>query len=190
MSVLIALGVTVVVSELQNPKVWYSVGAVYVLTLVFASGVWYWRGDSLDFLGTITIAVIVVVGLLPLTPLLFVLDASSFLPTLSQLPLHFQRFVPVAFMFPLGAATARRQRLATVTVMLLPSLYELLDWFVLNPDQFNVFTSPESLIAGTVLWFVSYAAFGGPLFVIGHQLAHENGPLHRVARRRDPSEVG
>lgn len=192
-SVLVVLAFVVAVGVTRDPDVWYGVGAVYALALVLTGGVWYWRGGSLGFPAAVAIAAVVVVALVPLYPRLFVVGdpSPSLLPGWSLLPAHLQRFVPVAFMLPLGAAATRRQRLGVVAAMLLAGLYKLFDWFVLHPEWFDPFwTTPLSLVVGTGGWFVFYAAAGGPLFVLGYRLARGDGPLQYAARRPRAPDAG
>lgn len=84
----------------------------------------------------------------------------------------------MAFVFPLGAATTRRQRLGTATVLLLPSTYELFDRLVLHPGQFDLFwTTPITLLASTVFWVLVLVALGGLLFPFGRRVAGRRGSL-------------
>jgi hypothetical protein len=177
-----ALVLEFVVPQLGGAHVWYAVGAVYTLTLVLGGGLRHWRARPLGFRETVRIAVVVVIALVPMTPRLFVEWGGSPPPILrywsSALALHLQWSVPVAFVFPLGAATTRRQRLGTATVLLLPSTYELFDRLVLHPGQFDLFwTTPITLLASTVFWVLVLVALGGLLFPFGRRVAGRRGSL-------------
>lgn len=182
-SVLVVVALVVLADVFRNPDVWLAVGAVYALVLLLAAGARFWRDRPLGFSETVAVAAVAVVALAPLTPRLFVVGDSLF-PGSWVVPAHLQRFVPVAFMLPLGAATTRRQRLGVVAVVLLPSLYEVAEPFVLQPGRVGSFASPLGVVVSTVGWLVFLVAAGGPLFVLGRQLAREDGPLQQVARRR------
>lgn len=194
-SILAISTLTVLFPQLGGPRVWYAVGAVYVLTLVLGGGVRHWGTRSLDFQKTVGIAAVVVVALIPvISPLL--VEWGNSRPSLLQywssaIALHFQRLIPVTFMFPLGAATTRRQQLGTVIIMLLPSIYELLNWFVLHPSRFDpLWTTPLTLVLSTGFWFLILVALGTPLFLLGRQLTRKNDPPQHSPLPRDSLESG
>lgn len=153
---------------------WVVVGSVYALTAILV-GMWYTWGRIPRFRATVGISSAIVVVLIPLTTRLLVEWGTS-TPTLVEhvavvVPLHLQRAVPVAFMLPLGAAPTRRSRLYTVGIILLPSMYELVNWFVFNPQQFDPFyTTPLKLVVATVFWVLFFGAFGSLLALLGRHL--------------------
>ncbi len=176
--VLGVLGPVVAFSELRNPDVWFAVGAVYALTLALVVAGWYLRPRSLGFPAAVGVAGVVVLALAPLTPRLFVVGnaPAPLLPGWSGVALHLQRFVPVAFMLPLGVATSRRRRVGVVAVVVLPVVYELVEWFVVHPERFSPYwTTPLTLVVGQGFWLLFLAGLGGPLFLLGRRLARREG---------------
>lgn len=171
--------------------VWYVVGAVYALTIGVSVIAKYVQSRPLKFRETVGIAAMVVVILVPLTVHLQAgawgtSNPSFFRYWESTLSLHFQRVVPAAFMFPLGAATTRRHQLGIVFIMLLPSVYELFDWFVVHPERFHpLYTSPFRLVVSTGILFLVLAALGSFLFLVGPRLSHEDETRQKTVVRQD-----
>lgn len=187
---------TVVFPGMRDSWVWPVVGSVYVLTIGFGVGVRYVRSRSLRFRDTVGIAALAVVVLVPLTlhmqAGMWGDSTPSFLQYWqSMLSIHFERFVPVAFMFPLGAARKRGRQLGTVSIVLLPTLYELFYWFILRFEDFYLYHySPERLVVGMLLWLVIVAALGSLLFLVGRRLSHENDIRKKPVIRRDIPDSG
>lgn len=164
--------------------VWYAAGTIYVLTLLLGGSAWYWWTRSLDFQKTAGIAAIVVVVLTPAIPLLIELGNLQY--TLNPLA-HLEWFVPIAFMFPLGAAMRRRQQIGTIAIMILPSMYTLLDWLVLKPLQPGGFDpillTPLTFAFSIGVSSLFLATLGAPLFLLGHQITRNDPPQHSSFQR-------
>lgn len=157
----------------------YAIGTTYLLVVAGGGALWWRGGRSLQWTEALAVAAVSVLLLVPVTSRLFVgwgeTDPTLFRHLSVVVPLHLQRFVPVAFMFPLGVAHTTRQRYVTIGIMLLPTAYELLSWFVLDPGQFNWFTTPVALVFTLLVWFAILASSGSLLFVVGRRYGWRPG---------------
>lgn len=189
----LALFAAIAVPEMRDSWVWSVVGAIYAPTIGFVVVARRVQSRPLKFRETVGMAAVVVVVLVPLTVHMQAGTWGNFNPSFSQfwsvtLSLHFQRVVPVAFMFPLGVATTRRHQLGIVFIMLLPSMYELFDWFVLHPERFHpLYTSPFRLVISTGFTFLVLTALGSLLLLVGRRLSHEDNTRQKpVVRPANP----
>lgn len=174
--ILVATGLLALTTEPETVRdMWYAVGAVYLVVTAGAGGLWWVRGRPLAWSHALGIAVLAVLVLVPITSPLFILWGQTD-PSLTRflsivLPIHLQRFVPVAFLLPLGTAQTDRERFATLGMMVLPAVSELGAWFVIHPERFNAaWTTPFKLVVGTVFWFGVSVALGSLLFVLGRRV--------------------
>lgn len=192
----LALFSAIAVPEMRDSWVWSVVGAVYALTIGFVVVARHVRSRPVNFREAAGIAALVVVVLVPLTVHMQARAWGNSNPSFfryweSTLSLHFQRVVPVAFMFPLGAATTRRHQLGIVFIMLLPSMYELFDWFVLHPERFHpLYTSPFRLVVSTGFTFLVLAALGSLLFLVGRRRSREGKTRQKPVVRQDSPHSG
>lgn len=194
--VLAVFALTIVFPEMRDSWAWSVVGAVYVLTGGFVVAVRHIRSQPLTFRETTGIATLVMVLLVPLTVYMQAgawgnLDSTFYRYWASTLLLHFQRLVPMVFMLPLGAATTRRYKFSIGIIMLLPSMYELFDWFVLHPEKFHpLWTTPVRLVASTGFWFLVLVSLGSLLFLVGRRFSHKDGTRKNPAVRQNSPHSG
>jgi hypothetical protein len=174
--ILIATGLLALTAAPETIRdMWYAVGAVYLVVTVGAGGLWWVRSRPLAWSHALGIAVLAVFVLVPITSPLFITWGQTD-PTLTRylsvvLPIHLQRFVPVAFLLPLGTAQTDRERFLTLGMMMLPAVYELFAWFIIYPERFNAaWTTPFNLVVGTVFWFGVAVGLGSLLFVLGRRV--------------------
>lgn len=187
LSLPIALGLIFITPVVVLGEDWW---ATVVLPLILTSAlgglVWFLSGQYLRFSHAFATAGVAFLSLTPVTVLFLVGMEPTVPSTLAEYwrPIHHANaFLPFVFMFALGAARTRRQRLGTVGLILVPTLFEMADTLVINPESV-LLQSPLMQVAGTVLVLFTTVAFGGPLFVLGQLLTspRRNWTFRRLAR--------
>lgn len=145
-----------------------------VVTSAIGGLAWQLNSGSLRFSHALGVAALAFVALVPLTAVTLGGRTFSPLSTVAEywrvpLDVHALAVLPVVLMFALGVARTRRQRLATLWVMSVPTMFSIAN-AALTPTPIGL-TNPFVDAVFAVLLFLVVASYGGPLFVIGRLLS-------------------